>query len=103
MSAVLVHESGGLRFMKPSRDVETLQLVVNARWWKTKEVTHRFQRFDQQPFFIRNVRLEGGLLTVKKRQQVYERQADLQYVYALPRYPTVDLVLLIKMSAKHLC
>ena len=31
MSAVLVHESGGLRFMKPSRDVKTLQLVVNAK------------------------------------------------------------------------
>lgn len=53
-----------LRMIKPSWDVETLQSAVNAKWWKTANVTHGFQSLDQQPFFIRNVRLEGALSTI---------------------------------------
>ena len=33
---------------------------------------------------------------------MYERGANLQNIYALPRYPTIDLVLLVEMAAKHL-
>jgi hypothetical protein len=39
----------------------------------------------------------------KKSEYVYETQADLEDVYALPRYPTVDFVFFVEMSAKHLC
>ena len=38
----------------------------------------------------------------KKKRRAHERRADLQDVYTLSRYPTVHLVLLIEMSAKHL-
>jgi hypothetical protein len=39
---------------------------------------------------------------MSKKRSVYERRADLQDIYALSRYPTVHLVLLIEMPAKHL-
>jgi len=38
----------------------------------------------------------------QKKRSVHERRADLQDVYALSRYPTIHLVLLIKMPTKHL-
>jgi hypothetical protein len=38
----------------------------------------------------------------QKKRSAHERRADLQDVYALSRYPTVHLVLLIEMPAKHL-
>ena len=38
----------------------------------------------------------------QKKRSVQERRADLQDIYALSRYPTVYLVLLIEMPAKHL-
>jgi hypothetical protein len=38
----------------------------------------------------------------QKKRSAHKRRADLQDVYALSRYPTVHLVLLIEMPAKHL-
>lgn len=38
----------------------------------------------------------------QKKRSAHERAANLQDVYALSRYPTVYLVLLIEMPAKHL-
>lgn len=38
----------------------------------------------------------------QKKRGAHEKRADLQDIYALPRYTTVHLVLLIEMPAKHL-
>lgn len=38
----------------------------------------------------------------QKKRSAHERAANLQDIYALSRYPTVHLVLLIEMPAKHL-
>jgi hypothetical protein len=46
--------------------------------------------------------LKDSCRQCQTKRSAHERRADLQDVYALSRYPTVHLVLLIEMPAKHL-
>src|SRR5713101_92742 len=73
MNVVLVRKNGGLKITNLSTPHEMSRRYnrsdVNATWWETVDETHGFQRLDQQPFVIRNVRLEGVLSTTSKEAE----------------------------------